>query len=73
MSLKEWALRFDELLEYTRIVFSPSLIILGGGISKKYDDFKQYLKTDVPIKVAQFKNNAGIIGTAMYVNNQLKK
>jgi len=73
LSLKEWALRFDELLEYTKIVFSPNLIILGGGISKKYDDFKQYLETDVPIKVAQFKNNAGIIGAAMYVNNQLKK
>ncbi|SEE48927.1 polyphosphate glucokinase [Polaribacter dokdonensis DSW-5] len=72
LSLKEWALRFDELLEYTRVVFSPSLIILGGGISKKYDDFKQYLGTDVPIKVAKFKNNAGIIGAAMYANKRLK-
>ncbi|MGK0455067.1 MAG: polyphosphate glucokinase, partial [Paraglaciecola sp.] len=30
LSLKQWAFRFDTLLNYTRIVFSPSLIILGG-------------------------------------------
>ena len=72
LSLKEWALRFDELLNYVRIVFSPSLIVLGGGISKKYDDFKEYLTTDVNIKVAKFRNNAGIIGAAMYAHKQIK-
>ena len=73
LSLKQWALRFDEFLEYARIVFSPSLIILGGGISKKYDDFKKYLETDVKVKVAEFRNNAGIIGAAMYASNKAKK
>lgn len=72
LSLKEWALRFDELLAYAKIVFSPSLIILGGGISKKYDDFKEHLTTDVKVKVAHFKNNAGIIGAAMHARNMSK-
>ncbi len=71
LSLEEWAKRFDFLLDYTRIVFSPSLIILGGGISKKYDRFKKYLTPDVPVKVAQFRNNAGIIGAAMYSRDQM--
>ena len=70
LTLKQWAIRFDALLEYTRIVFSPSLIILGGGISKKYDKFKEHLTTEVIVKVAQFKNNAGIIGAAMYAKKQ---
>lgn len=70
LTLKQWALRFDSLLNYTRIVFSPSLIILGGGISKKYDQFKEYLKTDVEVKVAKFRNNAGIIGAAMYASQK---
>ncbi|WP_159947336.1 polyphosphate--glucose phosphotransferase [Polaribacter septentrionalilitoris] len=70
LTLKQWAIRFDALLEYTRIVFSPSLIILGGGISKKYDKFKEHLTTEVTVKVAQFKNNAGIIGAAMYAKKQ---
>ena len=73
LSIKDWALRFDELLNYARVVFSPNLIILGGGISKKYDKFKEYLKTDVKVKVADFKNNAGIIGAAMYAYKQSKK
>lgn len=72
LSLKQWAIRFDSLLNYTRIVFSPSLIILGGGISKKYDKFKEYLTTDVTVKVAEFKNNAGIIGAAMYAKQKHK-
>ena len=72
LTLKQWALRFDELLEYTRIVFSPSLIILGGGISKKYDQFKEHLTTDVTVKVAEFRNNAGIIGAAMFASKKIK-
>ena len=66
LSLEEWAKRFDTLLAYAKLVFSPSLIILGGGISKKFDNFEKYLLTDVRVKVAKFRNNAGIIGAAMY-------
>ena len=73
LSLKEWALRFDELLEYIRIVFSPKLIILGGGISKKFDKFNKYLETDVKVKVATFRNNAGIIGASMYAYDKMQK
>jgi polyphosphate glucokinase len=72
LSLKQWAFRFDTLLKYTKLVFSPSLVILGGGISKKYDGFKEYLETDVEVKVAEFRNNAGIIGAAMYASTEGK-
>ena len=72
LTLKKWALRFDELLNYTKIVFSPSLIILGGGISKRFDGFKDFLNADVKVKVAEFKNNAGIIGAAMYAHKKDK-
>tara|TARA_R110001632_G_scaffold36869_3_gene93116 strand:+ start:886 stop:1629 length:744 start_codon:yes stop_codon:yes gene_type:complete len=72
LTLKQWAIRFDVLLNYARIVFSPSLIILGGGTSKKYDLFKEHLTTDVKVKVAEFRNNAGIIGAAMYASKQSK-
>lgn len=73
LKLAEWAKRFDNLLEYIRVVYTPSLIVLGGGISKKFDNFKQYLTTDVKVKVAKFKNNAGIIGAAMHAANNSKK
>lgn len=73
LTLKNWALRFDVLLNYAKVVFSPSLIILGGGISKRFDGFKEYLTSDVKVKVAEFKNNAGIIGAAMYARKKSKK
>ncbi|MFQ3306446.1 MAG: polyphosphate glucokinase [Patiriisocius sp.] len=72
LSLEEWAKRFNALLAYLKIVYTPSLVVLGGGISKKYDTFKQYLTTDVKVKVAEFKNNAGIIGAAMYASKKCK-
>tara|TARA_B110000003_G_scaffold262613_1_gene285428 strand:- start:7030 stop:7776 length:747 start_codon:yes stop_codon:yes gene_type:complete len=70
LTLKEWALRLDVLLKYINLVFSPNLIIIGGGISKKYDNFKQHLSLDVKLKVAKFKNNAGIIGAAIYARKK---
>ena len=72
LSLEDWAKRFNALLAYLKIVYTPSLIVLGGGISKKYNTFKQYLTSDVKVKVAQFKNNAGIIGAAMYASKKCK-
>ena len=72
LSLEDWAKRFNALLAYLKIVYTPSLIVLGGGISKKYNTFKQYLTSDVKVKVAEFKNNAGIIGAAMYASKKSK-
>ena len=70
LTMKEWAKRFDFFLNHVKTLHSPDLFILGGGISKKYDSFKEYLTVEVPIKVAKFKNNAGIIGAAMYAKKQ---
>ena len=44
----------------------PSLIILGGGVSKKADRFLPYLKqVRTPVVAAELYNDAGIIGAAM--------
>ena len=72
LSLEEWAKRFNELLEYIKVVYTPSLIVLAGGISKKFDKFKKHLTADVPVTVAKFTNNAGIIGAAIYGSKQKK-
>jgi polyphosphate glucokinase len=72
LTLEEWAIRIDSLLEYIRLVFTPSLVVLGGGISKKFDKFKRHLTTDIPVKVAEFRNNAGIVGAAMFASENIK-
>lgn len=65
LSLKAWAKRFDEYLKYVRMLFSPDLFIVGGGIAKKADKFLNYLKVDTPVVAAQQGNLAGIVGAAM--------
>jgi polyphosphate glucokinase len=72
LTLAEWAKRFDIFLNHIKIIHTPELFILGGGISKKFDNFKEHLTVNVPIKVAKFKNNAGIIGAAMYARKKSK-
>lgn len=67
LSWEDWGKRFDFFLSHVKRVFSPNHFILGGGASKKMDLYKDQLTVDVPIKIAKFKNNAGIIGAAMVV------
>ncbi|WP_109832555.1 polyphosphate--glucose phosphotransferase [Reichenbachiella versicolor] len=66
LELEEWAKRFDFFLNHLNRVTAPDHIIIGGGISKKFDKFEKYLTADIPITVAKFRNQAGIIGAAMY-------
>ncbi|MGH2512490.1 MAG: hypothetical protein ACRDGQ_07370, partial [Candidatus Limnocylindrales bacterium] len=64
-SWKAWAEDLDDHLKAIDVLFSPNLIILGGGISKKADRFLPYLKTAGPIVAAELRNEAGIVGAAM--------
>jgi len=66
LNLDNWAMRFNEYLEYIDRVFSPDLILLGGGISKKFDSFVHHFTLKTKILPATFRNNAGIIGASMY-------
>lgn len=73
LSLEEWAKRLDIFLRHVKILHTPTMYILGGGISKKYDKYKDHLTVDVPIEVAKFKNNAGIIGAAIFASKKGEK
>jgi len=65
LSWADWGKRFDYFLQRVARVFTPDHFILGGGASKKIDKFADKLTVDVPVTVAHFKNNAGIIGAAI--------
>jgi polyphosphate glucokinase len=65
LSWKAWAEDLDDHLRAIDVLFSPSLLILGGGISKKADRFLPYLHAPGPIVAAQLHNEAGIVGAAM--------
>jgi polyphosphate glucokinase len=67
-----WGARLNEVLEYLNSLFSPDLFILGGGASKKFDQFKDELKVNVRVEPASLLNRAGIVGAAMLVKKYAK-
>ncbi|MFD2585989.1 polyphosphate--glucose phosphotransferase [Croceitalea marina] len=65
LTYKKWAKRFNKFLNIVDLIVSPDYIILGGGASKDWVEYKEYITIDTPIRPAQLKNHAGIIGAAM--------
>jgi polyphosphate glucokinase len=64
-SWKRWAADLDEHIDLIETLFSPRLIVLGGGISKRTEKFVAYLTATAPIVPAALRNDAGIIGAAL--------
>lgn len=64
LSLKKWAKRFNVFLELVELLVCPDLIIIGGGTSKRFDEFKKYITIDTEVIPAELRNHAGIIGAA---------
>lgn len=65
LSHDAWAQRFNEYLHLIEKLFYPSLIILGGGQSKKFDKYAHHFTVRAEVVPAQMRNNAGIVGAAM--------
>jgi polyphosphate glucokinase len=65
LSWDEWADKVQEYMKHVEALFSPSLFVIGGGVSKKSEKFLPRLKLDTPVVVAALQNEAGIVGAAM--------
>jgi polyphosphate glucokinase len=64
LSFDDWAKRLQKYYSTLERLFSPDLIIVGGGISKQWDEFLPKLDLRAEIVPAQKRNNAGILGAA---------
>jgi len=65
LSFSKWGKRFDKFLKFIEQTFSPDLIILGGGTSKKMEKFQDRITVETKVVAAKFQNNAGIVGAAL--------
>lgn len=65
LSWAEYAERLQRFFSHVERIFSPDLFIVGGGISKRPDDYLPLLRLRTPIVPAQLQNNAGIVGAAL--------
>ncbi|ASE10658.1 polyphosphate glucokinase [Kocuria rhizophila] len=64
---KKWATkRLQRYFSHVEFLFSPSLFVIGGGVSKNSEKFLPYLELRTPVEIAALRNNAGIVGAALW-------
>jgi polyphosphate glucokinase len=66
LSWKHYAERLHTYFEEVEKLFWPTLIIIGGGISKKAEKYLPHVSVRTPIVPAELKNDAGIVGAALF-------
>lgn len=69
----EWGEHLNAFVHHVDRLFSPEMIILGGGVSKRYADYAHTLTSEVRIEPASLLNNAGIIGAAVLASQHFSK
>ena len=70
LNWREWASGFDDYLHLLERLFWPDLFILGGGASKRADNYLPYVTVKTPIALATLRNNAGIVGGALIAHER---
>ena len=72
LGYKEWGERLNKILEYIAFLTQPDFIVLGGGVSKKFEKYESKLTLSTKVVPATTLNLAGIIGAAMYAKSHLE-
>ena len=67
LTLQNWAARLQEVITQIEIILSPDHILLGGGISSDFENYRPFLTTKyAKLAPAYYRNQAGVIGAAIY-------
>lgn len=64
LSWKAWSRRLNKFFAQVERLFSPELIIIGGGVSRRHEKFFPYLEVQAELLPAQLRNQAGLVGAA---------
>ena len=64
LSWASWARRLTTYYRTVEKLFSPDLIVVGGGVSKNAREFVPLIEIDTEIISATLRNTAGIVGAA---------
>ena len=70
---KDWGERFNRYLVIMEGLVWPDLIILGGGASRKLEKFHPMITTKSPVVAANFLNQAGIVGAALFAETEINR
>ncbi len=66
LSYPEWAKRLTVYYRTLEKLFSPDLIVVGGGVSKDAAEFLPLVEIETEIVAARLQNRAGIVGAALW-------
>ncbi|WP_445256337.1 polyphosphate--glucose phosphotransferase [Nocardioides aurantiacus] len=64
LSWEKWAGRLTTYYRTLERLFSPDLIVVGGGVSKHAAEYMHLIDIDTEIISATLRNTAGIVGAA---------
>jgi len=70
MSWEKWAKRLTTYYKTIEKLFSPDLIVVGGGVSKHGREFIPLIEIDTEIISATLRNTAGIVGAAALASDK---
>lgn len=73
LSWSEYGHRLREYVHFVEKALWPELIVIGGGISAKHRKFFKYIKPRAQLVAAQFLNEAGIVGAAMWAHEEHRR
>ena len=64
LSWTQWCDRLNVYYGRLEFLLSPDLFVIGGGVSKHWDEFSDLLTFTTRAVPAAYRNNAGILGAA---------
>ena len=67
LSWAEWGARANRFLTHVTKLFSPRLIVVGGGVARKWEKWELHIDNTLPVVQAERANDAGIVGAATLV------
>lgn len=68
-----WGNRLNKYLQRLEELFWPDLFVIGGSISKQFNEYESFLKLDSKVVPAESRNHAGIIGAALSAKQSISK
>ena len=73
LGYRKWARRLTKYYLLLERYFNPDLFTVGGGVSRMSERFLPYIDISTPIVPAQLRNEAGIVGAALYAQERTRR
>ncbi len=70
LSWEAWSERLTAYFRHLERLFTPDLFVVGGGVSKSWDNFGHLIKVETEMVPATLQNRAGIVGAALVAHRK---